>query len=149
MLCYTCLWSKYLKFLIGISSFSTSYKWSSLLREYVMECATIVVVPYTPHHRSINILPNQARLVALMCIQIDCAFPPLTIVLHMTFEQHIPLIIIKKLCGGPFEGHNAHSCFSGSNGYIAVNIHIENTNVVCLFFWIFSLWCYRIKIYFT
>jgi len=33
-----------------------------------------------------------------MCIRIDCAFPPLTIVLHMTFEQHILLIIIKN-CG--------------------------------------------------
>ena len=99
-----------------------------------MKCATIVVVPHIPHHRSINIHPNQARLVTLMCIRIDCAFPPLTIVLHMTFEQHILLIIIKKLWGGPFEDQNAHSRFSGSNGYIVVNIQVENTNVVCLFF---------------
>ena len=55
----------------------------------------------------------------------------------MTFEQHILLIIIKKLWGGPFEDQNAHSRFSGPNGYIVVNIHIENTNVVCLCFWIF------------
>ena len=38
-----------------------------------------------------------------MCIRIDYALPPLTIVLHMTFERHIPLITIKKLWGGPFE----------------------------------------------
>ena len=69
-----------------------------------------------------------------MCIRIDYTLPPLTIVLHMTFEQHILLIIIKKLWGGPFEDQNAHSRFSVSNGYIAFNIYIENTNVVCLLF---------------
>ena len=55
----------------------------------------------------------------------------------MAFEHHILLIIIKKLWGGPFEDQNAHSRFSGSNGSIAVNTYIENTNVVCLLFWIF------------
>ena len=60
-------------------------------------------------------------------------------------SHHSPLSVtwylsktIKKLWGGPCEDQNAHSRFSGSNGYITtiycINIHIENTNVVCLFF---------------
>jgi len=52
----------------------------------------------------------------------------------MSFDQHIPLIIIRKLWGGPSVDQNALSRFSGSNGYIVINIHIGNTNVVCLIF---------------
>ena len=48
----------------------------------------------------------------------------------MTCEHHIPLIIIKQLWGGPFEDQNTHSLYTT----ITINIHIENTNVICLFF---------------
>ena len=46
------------------------------------------------------------------------------------------------LWGGPFEDQNTHFRFSGSNGYIDINIHIlkiPNTNFVCLFYKFFPL----------
>ena len=45
MLCYTCLWIKYLKFLIGISSFSSR----TSDHTYGSMCWKILVVPHTLH----------------------------------------------------------------------------------------------------
>ena len=76
--------------------------WPSLLREY----SALYVLQGTIHSSPPYSSPPKYKHTSqpgsgddLNVYSNRFAFPPLTIVLHMTFEEHIPLIIIKKLWG--------------------------------------------------